>query len=545
VVCLCALGGCLSQDLEGQFNEAAILYAHGNFGAAAGLYHRILKLSPRHPDALFRLALIAQHAGKSPLALMLLDEAIGARPQFSEAHFNRSVILRALGRGTESETAARLAIEYDPHMAEAWDMIGQIMKDQGAFDKAAACFECAINLQPRNAHFHGNYALLLFAQNELSKAYSAALRAHELDPTWPPGILGNITQGMGYPELAVKYFERARALRPDFPDAFASEAMARLQIGQMKAGWTLWEKRPDLEKIARAIPLWQGQIIEHLFLYEDQGLGDAIQFARYLPLLKGRVRRLTLRAHPSLAPLFEENFPEITIVTENDFVGDADARCRLSSLPYFFNTTLETIPQAPYLKGSSERRQAWREILRPLKAPRIGLVIAGNIHFHHDRSRSLPLQTLSPLLSFGLGHFVSLQKDRALDPLALSSKGILDAAPRLKDFADTAALIDELDLVITVDTATAHLAGACGKPVFILLPFASDWRWLLSRSTSPWYGSARLFRQQKPGDWAFVIESVIGEIKKLIGGDLSVLNPSPEKDPVALQNPFALPLPSN
>ncbi len=204
----------------------------------------------------------------------------------------------------------------------------------------------------------------------------------------------------------------------------------------------------------------------------------------------------------------------------------------------FFATRLDNIPPAPYLTASTERRALWPSKLRDLATPRTGLVWAGNKKWYNDGRRSLSLDALRPLLAAHAAHFVSLQKD-----CSEKATGAFDAAPMLDDFADTAALISALDLVITVDTSVAHLAGALGKPVFILLPFNADWRWLLGREDSPWYASARLFRQTRPGDWAAVIEKLTGEVKKFVAGDKSVLEAPRWQGENLRQNPHALALP--
>ena len=262
-----------------------------------------------------------------------------------------------------------------------------------------------------------------------------------------------------------------------------------------------------------------------------------IQFLRYIPLLKKRADYLTLRLREPLVDLCAKNFPDVGIFSEAAQEPLAEARCRLSSLPFFFATRLNNIPPAPYLTAPED--ELWRDRLRDRSSPRIGLVWAGNAKFQNDAARSIDFHVLSPLLSCGPEHFVSLQKDRTDN---LPTSGFFDAAPQLKNFTKTAALITELDLVISVDTATAHLAGALGKPVFILLPFNGDWRWLLEREDSPWYGSARLFRQKKPGDWDDVIARVSKEVKKFIAGDKSVLRAPTWRGKILRENPNALPL---
>ncbi len=547
MVCLCVAGGRLSIDnsflpLDARLNEAAHLYAQGHYGAAAEKYNDILTSSPHQPDALQMLGVLAQRANKPELALALFEEALVARPLFPQARYNRGVVLRLMGRDTEAMMSAQMAVDTDPDLASGWDLMGQIYRDKGDKEQAASCFKRAIALQPHNPHFYGNYGLLLFTQGDLNAAYQAAQQAERLDANFPPMLLGNVLLAMGYPEQAAEKFARARLLRPGFQDGAANEAMARLQIGDMEQGWALWEKRVDLlpehEARLKNIPLWQGQAVDHLILYEDQGMGDAIQFLRYVPSVKTRAKKITLRVREPLRDLCRENFSYVT-VSSGDEDAAGDARCRLSSLPFFFGTKLDNVPPTPYLAASVEKRALWRDKLRHVPRPRVGIVWAGNAQFRNDARRSIALSCFAPLIKDGAVHFVSLQKDKRGD-----HPPVFDPTDDLQDFADTAALMAELDLVISVDTATAHLAGAIGKPVWVLLPFISDWRWMLGRGDSPWYKSARLFRQKKAGDWDGVIQTVRDEFQKVAAGDKSVLAPGVVSEPCLSQHPHALAIPS-
>ncbi|MDE2029959.1 MAG: tetratricopeptide repeat protein, partial [Alphaproteobacteria bacterium] len=489
-------GGGLTTDIATQLEEAARRHSQGDAAGALALYRGILAQSPREPEALLGMGVIAKQAGNADLALKLIRAAIAARQDYAAAWVDLSLVLRETGSRAEAEEAARIAAQCNPSLPGAWDALGLALKDSGSYAEAASCFERAIDWQPDDAHIYGNYAALLFAMGDLHGACLAGCKAEHADPQWPPMILGNSLRAMGYPELAARRFAQTRRLQPGFAEAAVSEAMARLQMGDMEQGWALWEQRPDLadEKLA-VLPLWNGDKNMRIIVYEDQGMGDALHFARYIPWLCERTDIATLQLAAPLRALFAENFPDIPVIAADAALPAADARCRLSSLSFFAATRIDTIPSAPYLTASEDRRRVWKERLQPIAAPRIGLVWAGNARFHNDGARSLPFDMLHILLDKGMKHFVSLQKERSE---MAASADLFDAASMLQDFADTAALISELDLVITVDTAVAHLAGALGKPAWILLPFDADWRWLLGREDSPWYASARLFRQNKP-----------------------------------------------
>ena len=529
-------GGLNDEERQARLDEAKKLHAAAQTAAAADIYRDIIRHAPRDFEALHMLGVVAQQGGNTELALRFIEAALAARPSYAPAWFNRSVILHALGRNPQALQSARMAIDAAPDLADAWDMIGQIARDNGDYAEAERAHAKAIELQPNNARFHGNDAAWRFAAGDLGGAYRAARRATDCDTTYPPLLLGNILRAMGYPANAADCFASAGVLHPALAaEAANSEAMARLQTGDMARGLALWEQRQDLSIGLAAIPLWRGEKIAHLLLYEDQGLGDTLHFMRYVPLLAGRAERITLCVRAPLSRLCMENFSIASVIGEDMPVPQADARCRLSSLPFHFGTRIETIPAAPYIQPPAPRG-----IARDVSAPRIGLVWAGNKKFRTDYNRSLKFKMLAPLIACGFAHFVSLQKDRPNDP----ADGIFDAAPLANDFAETAALIVGLDLVIAVDTAIAHLAGAMGKPVWILLPFDADWRWLLGREDSPWYPSARLFRQKRPGDWAEVIPRVADAARRLINGDRDVLRAAPFTGQGLRQNPDALSLPA-
>lgn len=542
MVCLRNSGGRLTQnDLQVLLNKASWTHSQGDFIAAESFYREALVLAPHKPEILNALAILSQQRGSPQKALEWIDAALTSKPDFMQARFNRSVILRALGRNAEALQSIIKILSAAPHVAVAWDMAGQIFKDAGDLEQAAKYHQTALNLLPNNAHFLGNYALVLFTQGDLTAAYNMVKKARELDSTYPPILMGNILRAWGHPEEAAKCFSEARAILPNLADAYASEAMARLQMGDMEEGLALWEKRPDLSTDLRDIPFWQGQEVMDLILYEDQGFGDALQFLRYIPKVKDRAKILTLRVAEPLVALCAENFPDILVVPEAEPPHRADARCRLSSLPFICSTRLNTIPPAPYLSPPASDGPWPDKVTEFTKHPRIGLVWAGNANYQNNAQRSIAFETIAPLLSLGPEHFISLQKDPTDLPL---ESGVCDISPHLKTFADTASVISKLDLVVSVDTSTAHLAGALGKPVFILLPFNPDWRWLLEREDSPWYGSARLFRQKTPGDWDGVMSAISIELRKFIKGDESVLPSKKWEGGNLRQNPNAVPLPA-
>jgi hypothetical protein len=294
------------------------------------------------------------------------------------------------------------------------------------------------------------------------------------------------------------------------------------------------------------MPMWGGEPVEHLLLYEDQGFGDALQAARYISLLMERVRHVNLMIAEPLHRLFIDNFPLIDVIAPDQPVPVVDARIRLMSLPHLFNTRVDTIPAAaPYIAARDAQRKIWRECLAHLPRPRLGIIWGGNTANATDHLRSLTADRVKPLLEVGGKHLVCLQKGRHREGVDLAATGVFDAAPMLDDFDITAGLMAELDLIITTCTSTAHLAGAMGRPAWLMLGFDPHWTWMLGREDSPWYPSLRLFRQTEPFDWPPVIDCVANEVRRFIAGDQSVLKPAHWRGMPCTQNPYAIALPED
>jgi hypothetical protein len=277
-------------------------------------------------------------------------------------------------------------------------------------------------------------------------------------------------------------------------------------------------------------------------LNAEQGVGDIIHFLRYVPLIRDRVETISLEVPGSMKRIVSAHMPGSIIVTPDDPLPGADAHGLLMSLPFICKTQLNNIPAStPYIHTDESWRMPWRERLKQLSRPYIGVVWMGNPLYANDHNRSINMEQIQPLFEIARPHLVSLQKGSTT--ATASNACIFDADPWLKDFMDTAGLIAELDLVVTVDTGVAHLAGAMGKPVWTLLPFTPDWRWMLGREDTPWYPTMRLFRQKAPRDWPPVVNCVVAELRKLIAGDSSTLQPLPWGGKVLRQNPYAIPMP--
>jgi Flp pilus assembly protein TadD len=444
--------------------QALAHHQAGRLGEAEAIYREILVREPNHADALHWLGVIAFQMGRHDDAIELIERALGARPDHAPAHNNLGLALQAKGRLAEAEAAFRRALEYDPQDPEV--------------------------------------------HNNLGLALSAA--------------------GVG--SAALTAFEHALALRPDYAEAHFNRGMSLLSAGRLEEGWAEYEWRlacPEHTQASGVIefpqPKWGGRRFpdQTLLVHSEQGLGDAIQMTRYLPMVKARGGRVLLACEPSMRRLLDR-LPGIDIVTRDDTVlsssGIFDLHMPMMSLPRIFSNTLATVPKdVPYLTIEPTLAADWRRRLGS-DTYNVGLCWAGGPKFQNDRKRSIALAAFAPLATARGVTFYSLQKGPAADQAARPPAGmqLVDWSGELHDFADTAALTMSLDLVISVDTAVAHLAGALARPVWTLLPYAPDWRWLLDRSDSPWYPTMRLFRQPHSGDWANVTERVASELSRVV-----------------------------
>ena len=482
------------------FESALTLHRQGQTGAAEAAYRDLLTVQPGHPDALNNLALLCKQRGALQEAEEAYHESLISRPHAPEVLSNLGVLLLEQGRLQESETALREAIKVRPDYVEAWNNLGNLLQGQRRYEEAEAAYrEVMQRIPPR-------YEALM----QEAKAQSQAVRAEGLR-------------------------RQALAVRSTLVEACWNQSLLCLLQGRYAEGWRLHETRYDpgrLRPVALPpklpMPMWRGEALagKSLLVWFEQGMGDEIQFARYLPWLKSQgATRLTLVCKAPLQPLLQ-TVPGVDVVlaAEGQLVFPPhDFWVMPMSLALHHRTTLETLPAAlPYVSTLPERVAKWRDKL-PKRGKRtsriVGLVWAGSASHRNDAHRSMPsLASLAPLAEVPGVAFVSLQKGEREDEAKQPPSGLslMPLGGMIQDFADTAAIIEALDLVITVDTAVAHVAGALGKPCWVLLPWLGvDWRWLMDREDSPWYpGALRLFRQKSAGDWAGVVSEVVRALKK-------------------------------
>ncbi|MGA7972910.1 MAG: tetratricopeptide repeat protein [Pseudolabrys sp.] len=505
------------------FNQANALKDLGRVEEAIASYDQALALQPDLAPAYCNRGIALHALKRHEQALASLDAALARAPGIAEAHLNRGSVLDDLKRHEDAITSYDNALSIRPDYAEALSNRGVALHALGRDDEALECFDRALTIRPDYAEALTHRGATFDAMQRYDEALASYNRAIALKPDFADayGNRGTTFYNLKRLDDALADFDRALALRPDLPEVHWNQATARLITGDYARGFAEYEWRWQRETMASSKrdfpqPLWRGEDVEGktVLLHSEQGFGDSIQFCRYAPALAARGARVILEVEAPLQRLMTTLVTPlaggIEVIARGSAVPAFDAYCPLLSLPLAFGTQLDTVPSVtPYLHAQAEDIAGWNERLGDKRRPRIGLAWSGNPNHLRDSERSIALEALLPLTALDAS-FVSVQKDvRAADASALAGRSdILQVGEHLKDFADTAALIAALDLVITVDTSVAHLAGALGKPVWLLLPYIPDWRWLLERETSPWYPTARLFRQDETRRFDGVIARV-------------------------------------
>jgi Flp pilus assembly protein TadD len=535
--------GLVRPDLsDAHSNLGHLLYTRGQPAEAEESCREALRLRPDYPEAHTNLGNALHALGRAAEAEASHREALRLRPEYPEAHYNLGIALHALGRPAEAEVNYREALRLRPEYPEAYTNLGNALHALGRPAEAEASCREALRLRPDTPEAHNNLGYALQALGRPAEAEASYRAALQLRPNYPEAHnnLGTVLNALGRPVEAEASCREALHLRPDAPEAHFTLAYALLLAGRLEAGWKEYEWRWQTTQLSgRArdflAPLWDGAAIDDrtILLHAEQGFGDTLQFCRYVPLVASGAR-IVLEVQAPLVRLLSR-LPGITaIVAHGDGLPPFDVHCPLLSLPGAFGTTLDTIPAAtPYLSADAALAANWHQRLTGLGGLRIGLVWAGSRRLNRpeeaafDRRRSIALDAMAPFCETSGVSFVSLQKDQLAAQAAYPPQGMTlhDFTAELYDFADTAALIANLDLVISVDTSVAHLAGALGKPVWLLNRFDTCWRWLLNRDDSPWYPTLRQFRQPAPGDWDSVICEVRDALRRLAAGDRDQLRP--------------------
>jgi tetratricopeptide (TPR) repeat protein len=492
----------------------------GKAGAACTHLEQALKLNPSSAQVMSNLGMALAALTRDQEALAILDKAVAIMPTSMEAITNRGNVLMKLGRPSDALAAFDAALVLAPGFPGALANRGNALAALGRCDEALAQYDAVLAVMPAHAETHLNRGSALNALSRAAEAVAAFDRALALRPDYVKAHIGRgaARQALNQQREALADFERAIALDKSNADAHHNAALARLTLGDYRRGFEQYEwrwQRSGMPARRRNLgkPLWLGEYPlarKRILIAAEQGLGDCIQFARYVPLLARAGATVVLEAPPPLCSLFARLDGAATVVARGDALPDFDVYCPAGSLPRALRTEVSSIPaEVPYLRANEAHIGKWRERIERLPRPRIAVAWAGSADHVNDRNRSLQLRQVAPLFSLNAG-FVSIQRDsRAADAEELTRQlALTHVGDALADFDDTAAVVTLADLVITVDTSVAHLAGALGRPTCVLVPFWPDWRWMLERTDTPWYPTMRLCRQPKAGDWPSVIAQV-------------------------------------
>ena len=532
----------------------------GRLADAEQLYRRILQDDPPCADALHLLGVIALQRGEMDSAILQIRQAIainphneafhsnlGAayqeasrfeealasfrralalKPHLAEAHNNLGNVFRAFGQLEQALDCYRQALALKPDMFEALNNLGTVCRDLGRFDEAIAAHTRALGLQPESSHLHGSLAYIARQQARLDDAVSGFQQAAALDPksatSWMN--LGCVYHDQRRLDKALDCYARAINLDPQNTHAHFNRALIWLLQNRWEEGWQeyewRWKRKGVTSPRSYDRPVWDSGDLagRTILVVAEQGLGDTLQFIRYCPLLRRIGARVVLEAPREFMRLLE-GWPGVDLlVEEGTKLPPFDVYACILSLPRLLRTTPQAIPaDVPYLTARQERVDDWRQYFSPCREFRVGITWQGNPKHDRDRYRSIPLELFLPLQDIAGVKLYSLQKDADQRQLEqLSGSGIEHLAGRLDDFEDTAAAIHGLDLLITCDTAVAHLAGTLGAPVWVAASHLPDWRWQLDRDDSPWYPTLRLFRQQEPGDWSEVFQRIHNQLRERV-----------------------------
>ena len=560
-----------------RFNLAVALAGQERLAEAEAAYHDVIARDRAYPGVWHNLGTVLADQKKFDEAIAAYRQALTADPDDSALHFSLGAELHRQGRLDESVVHFRRATTLDPDNLAVFRLFGLVLHDAGQVDEAAhiyrqvsardpgdveslanlgACLcalgqiddaiaacDLALAIDPHHAPAHTNMGILLDLQNDFEAAAAAHRRAVDANPFYAKGY-ANLAVALGHAgefDEALEVSHRAVALDPDKPQTRFNHSHALLMSGDLLNGFIehRWGRKcpgsssgfPDFPG-----PEWQGEPLagRTLLLYAEYGIGDALQFVRYLPMVAEKGGSILLQVQLSLVPLLRI-MTNVTVIALGEPLPRFDLHLPLIGLPRVFGTTLDDIPAAiPYLQADDAKLSQWYRVLNDETSFKVGVVWSGNPRHKGDRHRSLAAGRLLPRLVIPGVRLYSLQKEpRATDAAAIAAlcRDLADLAPLLADFSDTAAAVTALDLIVTVDTSVAHLAGALGRPVWLLLPYALDWRWMRDREDTPWYPTMRLFRQPAPQAWDDVITRVSAELARVASGERDLLRPpgAPQK----------------
>ncbi|MBI3838864.1 MAG: tetratricopeptide repeat protein [Planctomycetia bacterium] len=565
---------------------------------AEATLRQVLEIDPHHVEANFRLGSLWHAQGKLAEAAQALQLAVVANPRHADAQNNLGCAFRGLDRFDQAEQCFRLALAAKPDFAEAHNNLGSVLQQKKEYEAAAQCYQSAIDLRPDFAEAFNNWGSLCQDQKQFDSAMDYYRKALALQPDSADTLanLGTVLQMQGKPAESIAYHRRALTIRPDnhqshfslgaalhllgqedealasyaeairikpdYAEAYHNRSFVRLSQGDLAAGWPDYEWRlkcKDYKGRRFDAPTWNGSPLagRTLLVHAEQGLGDALQFIRYVKLAEQSGGEVIVEVQPALVRLLQASgFGRV--IGGGSPLPRFDLHIHLLSLPGIFNTTLESVPaDVPYLAADPPLIATWRQRLDSYPGFKIGIAWQGNAAYTFDHFRSIRLSEFAPLAEVEGVTIISLQKNAGLEQLAALADRFtaVELGSSLDNeagaFMDTAAVMRNLDLVVTCDTSILHLAGGLGVPVWAALSSASEWRWMKDRSTSPWYPTMRLFRQRRLDDWRGVFLEMQTELTKLLVGRSTAPSPgqitgrSPSADRGMVTDDNQSPIPSS
>jgi tetratricopeptide (TPR) repeat protein len=519
------------ETFEAYIKLGRLYHSQGNFNGAIRCYQKANQLKPDSVEVHYSAGLAYQALDKFDDAIASYDEAIRLNPDYVEAYFNLGDILYARGQMEAAIENYRHALRCRPEMIEAHNNLGNAFKAQGNLEAAVESYRQAVRLKPDIAEVYYNLGSALHLKEEFDNAITNFRLALQHKPQYAEAYnhLGLAYKNQGYLDQAAENFSQALRVNPHLAEAHWNRSFTYLLKGNFEDGWDDYDWRFQQAKWQTFYPYrysgprWSGSDCEGktLFVHDEQGLGDTLQFVRYLPMAKARCGKIIFETRKELIDLLQ-GFPGIDkLVIRSSWQAATenwDFYIPLLSLPKVFGTTLKTIPNhVPYLSADSKKVEYWKNRLTG-NGFKVGIVWAGRPMHADDRNRSFALKQFLPLSGIQGIQLIGLQKGEAAKQVndLGTETGIVNLGEEFEDFTDTAGVIQNLDLVISVDTAVAHLAGAMGKAVWVLLPFIPDWRWIMDRDDSPWYPTMRLFRQKVRKDWESVFQRIEKKLRKLV-----------------------------
>lgn len=514
-------------NADAYFNLGNTFIETGQPDEAITCYQNTLQLNPNILDAYNNLGNAFMEKGKIDNAILSYQRAIQINPRVVDTYTNLGSALIKKGQFDEAISCYQKALQINPHVAIAHCNLGDAFQEKGQLDEAISCYQKALEINPYFDNPYNSLGTAFHKKGQYDLAISYYQKALQLNSDFTLAYcnMAKALHSKGQVDEAITYFQKALQLEPDLADAHVNMSLALLLSGDFKQGWREYEWRQKLRDFYKrdfSQPFWDGSDISGLtiLIHAEQGYGDTIQFIRYAPLIAQRGAKVMVECLKELASLLKNVEGIDNIIVRDEQLPEFDVHCPLLSLPLVFNTALESIPaNIPYITADMILVQKWRDKIKSDNSKlKIGLTWSGNPKHVDDQNRSCPLEIFSSFRQLNNITFYSLQKGEAAEQVKNSLEGLkfFDYTEELNDFSDTAAFIENLDLIISVDTAVAHLAGALGKPVWTLLPFVPDWRWMLNREDSLWYPTMRLFRQPTLGDWKSVIDKVAEELQKKI-----------------------------